>query len=166
MLHLITNLKKKSEREKTRYAFLFALSMTLLVGAVWTTSLPARFAQIGASDGAGNISDSAESAGFADLLESSKAQVGSLIEGVQESATTPELEDVDSYMPSNDAFDALTPAGYEDGGAASYDDVSENILDDTEQNTALGASSSTVTILAKPAPQTIMIATTTSQKSE
>ena len=164
-MHLIEKLKRKSEPEKTRYAFLLALGATLLMGAVWTTSLPARFAKIGETEDGVHASDTSEGVGFAELLETSKAQMGSVIEGIQESDTLPESSEGDAYPPSTDAFDSLTPSGYEpEDVPLPVTGVFENSIEQREGD--LAATSSTVTILAKPAPQIIMIATTTSQKSE
>ncbi len=75
-MEFLERIRRKPDQVKARYAFGGALGATLLVGLVWSLSLPARFAEIGDAE----IPFAASAESITDIIEDTKTQMGNAIE--------------------------------------------------------------------------------------
>ncbi len=74
---MLSQFQKKPDHVKGRYAFLGAAIVTLSIGLIWFTSLPARFATINdALTSASSTQSATISKGFKDLVANTKEQMG------------------------------------------------------------------------------------------
>jgi hypothetical protein len=175
---ILHEFKQKSSQVKSRYALLGALVLTLGVGFIWVTTLPARFADIGET--VKEVSESQTAgAGFSDMVEKARQQIGTeALDG--ELAKTIENPTGETYIQVNPMMNAGALKGL-DGWENSTTSpqkteaapmVSEEIKkNEASSNGAVRegdspAGASGAVTQESPTPTVILIGTTTSKKSE
>lgn len=152
-MSFLDNLKKAPPATKRRYSFLVSLAITSVIGGLWVASLPSRFAE---TDVLTETKQREESNPiFSKLLDDVKGQAAEVYDGfVQNFATTTvPAEEGDSVDISNAMIE-----------------VGEGVGTETMEKTMTFPTEPATTAAKVPEPtrkQTpILIATTTSQKSE
>lgn len=180
-MEMFHELRQKPSHIKSRYAFLGATLITLGIGVIWITTLPARFANIGES-----VKTTSQNAnvggGFTDLVEEARKGMDTLnAETVTEEGVYGEGNVVEetggTYPQTPPATGALSNLnGWE--ANATVTPPTEPTLVRGEMNgagTARGeaaAGTSSVSFAEPvmtpppPTPTVILIGTTTSKKSE
>lgn len=90
----LKRIQSKPSSVKARYAFLIALSCTIIIAFIWSTTLPARFSHI---DGTQDVekTEPEPTNTLTDIFNEAKVQVGNVVnwdEGEPESFTTTNLD--------------------------------------------------------------------------
>jgi len=129
----LERMRAKPQHVKGRYAFLGALLITIVIGAVWVTSLPARFSSISEVEPVNNDASSASSQlkELGEFFKTTKDQLGSVVDGAERDGETVDTETI----TEDRAEEEETPVPVE---------TDEKI----------------------PEPRTVLIGTTSSQKSQ
>ncbi|MCD5382378.1 MAG: hypothetical protein LR017_03675 [Candidatus Pacebacteria bacterium] len=138
----LESLKQKSAPVKAHIAMSTAFAVTLVIGLVWSTTLPARFAAVTESIDDTAVVDDAEG-GFRSLVGSAKAQLGSVVSSIRGDQ---QFDDV--YMPEA-LEESHTPVETMQAPAP----------------VAVVTQEATTTHQAVPAPSRVLIATTTAHSS-
>jgi hypothetical protein len=97
LFRILDQLRARPKGVRQRYAFASALIITLLIGGVWSLTLPARFAQTDSQLAAGTI----PFGGFFDRIKDSWQSL------VPPAAPTTETEAVDTITTTIDALSLL-----------------------------------------------------------
>ena len=175
---ILHEFKQKSSQVKSRYALLGAMVLTLGVGFIWVTTLPARFADIGETVkevGEGQTAG----AGFSDMVEKARQQIGAE-EFDSERAKALENPTGETYIQVNPMMNASALKGldgWEDSTTSPQKTEALPVVStEVKKNEApsggavregaspVGTSS---TMTQEPStPTVILIGTTTSKKSE
>lgn len=140
----------KSSETKVHYALLVAGTVTGLIGVFWVSTLPARFAEIGSVET--EVVSEDDSKSFSDLFSDTKAQLGNIIEGVTPEETLP--PDQTNNMDSLNMDDFTIEPDGEAEPASTREPVPSKPVVTKEVPDSGGG------------PKVILIATSTSQKSE
>lgn len=157
-MSFLKRLREKPAHVKTQYAFLSAAFVTLIIGGIWTTTLPARFAEIGASV---SPKESEQAASVTEGIDSFMENMDGVMEEASQIQDTVTKQPVtgNSYAPQG-ALGEL--AGWNatntPGRTASSSPREEEVQTVTAENTT----SATATP-AEPTqkPEVILIGTTT-----
>ena len=113
-MSFLENLKRKSPEAKSRYAFVGALLITLGIGLIWTTTLPARFGAISTSfksedmGGTANVKEGLNA--FIQGIEETSSDT-SLREGVSDERQDYVLEPPQGALGSLSGWDGTTTTG-------------------------------------------------------
>ena len=97
LFRTLDNLRQKPKAVRQRVAFLTALSFTLLVGGIWTLTLPARFSGESLSQSEGTKPFAGLWTGFRDQFSNLRQQAGAIVSTMPTStaATTTPSEMID-----------------------------------------------------------------------
>ncbi len=163
-MDLLERLRTKPHYVKTRYAFLVALSVTFLILVVWVSTLPARFAELSIMQ-AEHIEGTPEGESLGDLFDNTKDQLGAVVESAKDTVPKAPEETPTVYDPLQN---------FEGTGGGETRQLELPVATSTETTRVIIATTSTqtqaekaVTAVPPPTkPRVILIATTTSQKSE
>jgi hypothetical protein len=83
LFQFLDTVRQKPKQVRNQYAFGFALGCTVLIGGVWSLSLPARFANLGNVAAVGSASSTLSTAPFAGLVDQLKQQFAGAKEVIQ-----------------------------------------------------------------------------------
>lgn len=153
VFQFLDNIRQKPRQARNQYAFGFAICLTLIIGGVWSLSLPSRLSNLGNVAAVGSASSTMSTAPFAGLFNQLKQQFAGakdVIQAIPGATSTP----LNSISPVSTSTQIQT----------------ENALNmqiNEENKTTLDASSSATSDTYKPTTtlpdhQTILIATTSS----
>lgn len=172
---ILHEFRQKSSQVKSRYAFFGAIALTLGVGFIWVTTLPARFADIGETVKEVKESQIAET-GFSDMVEKARQQIGT--ENL-DSASPEAIEATtgETYIQVNPNLNASALTGLDgwENSTTSPKNTEETpvvVKDNQKQETESGGAvmEDTPPVATSepptPTPTVILIGTTTSKKSE
>lgn len=161
-MEIIRRIRAKQDASKARYAFAGACVITVLVGTIWASTLPARFSGVVPKKDLG-----------ASLLESTSLDT-LFSQETENTAVVPQLPDAESS--ENRDSEALNTLGTDwdsvytplTNGATSTSAPTTPALSTSTpvQLLVTGAGGGTTTRATSSVPQIIMIATTTSQRPE
>ncbi len=86
-MSFLEKVRKKPQAVKSRYAFAGAMSVTLVIGLFWITSLPARFAEVSdiSKTDTKQSNEFQNENSFSKLLEESKNQLGAVVDSIKSS---------------------------------------------------------------------------------
>ncbi len=142
-------MRAKPRAEKNRYAFATAFVVTALVGTFWALSLPAKLMPTSIT-----ADESKEESGFGDLFTSVESHLGNIIDSLQ--PENPQEPEVSQSAPALEEIDQEID---QDEGSPKEERLTEDFGTTT-------ASTSTEISAQKPEQKTVLIATSTGQKSE
>lgn len=180
----LKHLQSKPSNVKAQYSFAFASLITLVIGIIWVTTVPARFASVDTEA----VLEEDETSRFGSFLKDSAAQLGNVVgwkkEQVPESA---QLEEIMGEVVANQQAveeQVAVPEEVTDSALSSLniDESASSTQSGTTTLKALRAfgapkdavsttsAADTLATTSEPQiprqPRVILIATTTSQKTE
>ncbi len=103
LFRLLDGLREKPRHVRQRFAFMFALTLTLLVGGVWTLTLPARFLATEAPE-----TQASAVAPFASLWGTMKDQFGAMKQQATAIVASTTASSTSTTTPESKTFDAMT----------------------------------------------------------
>lgn len=151
LFQTLDNLRQKPKAVRNQYALGFALTLTLIIGGVWSLSLPARFANLGNVAAVGSASSTMETAPFSGLLDQLKHQFQSAKDVMQ---TVPQASSTETT-----GTNVSTTTQMETEAAL-------NLQINDENRARLEQTSSSHSTPAASSGQTILIATTSATTTE
>lgn len=180
MSNIIDTIKKGSGPRKGNIAFLGAFFVTMLIGVVWLTTLPARFTELASSRDEKSINndDSTSSEkGIFELLGETKDQLGNIIESQvdieNEEALFGDRTSDDTHSALNEldmneqsVVPNATTTPFDTNEVISVPKTPSTDVNVEPDTTHEDSAHQTATTSSNDAPRIIQIATTTSQKSE
>lgn len=152
-MSFLERLREKPSHIKAQYSFFGAFGVTTIVAVFWVTSLPARFAEV--SDAKPQAAERAteeqqdEGSGsrtLSEILESAEGQVGSAVDSLGERERFSTSSSVTGARRERATIQATTSSAGAETGTSSSE---------------MGTSSP-----QEERPRTVLIATTSSEKSE
>ncbi len=150
---MLERIRAKNADTKTQYALIGAGLVTGIIGLVWISTLPARFAEKINLSPDEETQDLFEESGISGVVTDTKSQLGNIIDSIpSDEAEAPREVEVDG---------ALGTLGDKSNTEITNQNQNEsNVIENGEQEDVSDAIPKSVE------PRVILIGTTTSQKSE
>lgn len=165
-MDFLKRIQSRSRTQKMQYSFTVAVLITGIIGTVWATTLPAKFANFSLP----KPSSSEKTKELTDMFADTKSQLGSIVE------TTKQKEDVMEELPTSNLgaldtletseigtgqnFDAQSPATIPTASAISEPALQPAVENEITESVTLDPERESTQ------PRVILIGTTTSQKLE
>ncbi len=156
-------LQSQSQSIKAYYALCIASVSTGLIAIVWISTIPARFAEISPKEESVNTE---ESQSFTELFDTTKGQLGNVIDGVKEIQNLEEVVNIETQNMDNLSRDEIsneTPSQISNG--------SSGVITPKSPTPVVIKSKPSVVLIEerksvpKEEPRVIIIGTTTNQSS-
>ena len=157
-MSFLKRVQSQSSSTKAQYAFVEACLITGFIGVVWASTIPARFAQMTEEP----LEEEKEPLGIIEVFEETKNQVGNIINW----NTDAPVEEKEKTLSPDTALGALTTG---DVSKATSTEEKTVVTPPRVEEVVITTTSTpeTTNDAEKPIqPKVIIIATTTSQKSE
>lgn len=144
---MLERIRAKNADTKTQYALIGAGLVTSIIGLVWISTLPARFAEKINLSPDEEKQDLFEESGISDVVTDTKSQLGNIIDSIPEEEVVPSDAVIDGALGTLGTDSVVAPESTAD---------SEGMVQKSTAEVMQNSSESKI----------ILIGTTTSEKSE